>query len=208
MTTTLQKKKADLLLTEWREIRFQNFEEKALGQQLLEETLYACEPPVHERKRPTYGAILVSSKPGRILVDEPQHIINIDLSDARKLSDGIFSFVVRAGNQTQLRVLRTHFGDEYSAYSIRDEFLSPFSIHELPAWDIGLVQRTGEGEIRVLGPRNIALQSSGKWMVKDYKYSYVEGIDLSSTLKGEEVVTIREVVPPEHRPRFLCNCIP
>ena len=182
------------LKSEWRTAGFDLFPEEQMNEKLIEEVHYACAPPPHEGHSPKYGAFLVSAKPERILIDEAQHHLTVEVNDARELADGEYSFFVRSEKDDFVLVLRNYFGDEYGAYKTRDEYLKPFGIHIVPPRDIGIVQRCSNGQVRVFGPRNVATRQNERWSVRQYKYSYVNGIEHAIRMVGEEIATIRELM--------------
>ena len=184
----------EVLCNELAEAGFHRFRDVALDELLLEEVAHALAAPVHENRRPNYGAVVCTSRVDRLLMDEPRQLLpQTAPEEVRSFADGQFVFLVRSADGfCGFLLLQRYFGDEYGAYSIRDDFLQPFGLREIPPWDIGVVQRTQDGEIRVLGSKNIAIRRHEQWMTKHYKYSYAEGINASGNLCGEEVLTIRE----------------
>jgi len=184
-----------LIKTELDESGFYFFGSDTLDELLLQEIEHVISVPVHEGRRPRYGCIMVSDREGLVLAHEPKDVSpSLPLEIARPLADGCFSFVLRTPKTAQLVRLSRSFADEYGLFGVRDDFLRAFPINAIPPWDMGIVQRSESGVIRVMGPRNIAIRKHESWTKKEYKYAYMQGIDISCRLHPEESFILRELI--------------
>lgn len=125
---------------------------------LLEELYYALHPPVHERRVPSYGAIISPTSEPDVWT-EVTHLIaerrpTIDFRDAeiRRFADGISSFAVRdEGGVDELVVF------DRSAGSERDLVV-------LAGASGGyVIQRHPAGVVRVVGPAGVVRHDVTGW---------------------------------------------
>jgi len=183
----------ELLHAEWKSIGFHLFDCE-LDSQLVEETLFACYPRRHENKAAVYGVIVADTDVKPFLADLVDFEHPMALEEARELADGDYSFVSRNDEKVELITFPQSYRYEYGVFRIRDRFLKGIGIDETPSRRIGIVTRSAEGDIRVLGPRNIAIRHADTWSIKEYKYSYAMGINLSQKIADDMLVTMREAV--------------
>lgn len=193
LTPSVFNLRRDMLEAEWDSIGFQRFG-SALDAQVIEETLYACFAVRHENKPRVYGAILADTDIAPVLSRYSDLYLPLPLHEARVLADGDHSFVVRVGTNVELRTFCYSCASEYELFRIRDEFLRGISIYEDSDRQIAIVTRSIDGEVRVLGPRSIAIKRDDNWYLKQYKYAYAEGVRLSQPLESKSVRTIREAL--------------
>jgi DNA integrity scanning protein DisA with diadenylate cyclase activity len=194
-TSSTHDQRCDLIKNELQEIGFFLFDSEDLNRLLIDEIHHVIYNHPHEGRKPRYGSILVSDREDRILSCEPKDITGeLELSAIRPLADGRFSFVIRTPDFSKLLRLEKSFSDEYALFSIRDDFLRVFPIDSSPPWDMGIVQCCSKGIVRIFGPRNIAIREHNIWTCKEYKYAYVQGLNLSCKLSLREHVIVRELI--------------
>lgn len=126
---------------------------------VLEELDYALRPPVHERRIPSYGAIIGAASPPEawtpdtLLTAEGLPTTEFGDAEVRRFADGISSFAVRAasGGVDELVVFDRPAGSE------RDLVV-------LAAASGGLiVQRHPTGVVRVVGPSGVIRHDVTGW---------------------------------------------
>ena len=123
--------------------------------------VYARNPPVHERRRPSYGCVVL---PVRDLpTGGPEGVDIVELVDegahesARELADGLRTFVVRASQ-----------GGAALAYmSAADDTL----VHQATDINAWIVQRHPNGIVRVFGRERLFVFDNDEWAVKPYGHT-------------------------------------
>lgn len=125
---------------------------------VVDEAVYAVRPPVHERRRPTYGAIVAPTTDpstwtaGTALVITQRAIGATPLADARRFADGLSSWVIR----------RPDGGDAWAVFdrpagSERDLVVLADALRAV------LVQRHPSGTVRLAGPFGVFRGSGLGW---------------------------------------------
>jgi DisA bacterial checkpoint controller nucleotide-binding len=137
--------------------------------QLLEEVLYARQPPLHERKAPRYGALVFVDGPARwerspacpTLVD----VRGIEPAFARRLADGRASFLVVEPDGISTLACFEH-SIEYEA--------TIGKMHESTGAIV--VQRTAQGKMRICAPSGIVEWDTVWWTIKPFADRYAAPI--------------------------------
>lgn len=122
---------------------------------VLDEIDYAIHAPLHERKSPSYGVVVVP-KP----IAEDVSIIDVSkipIDLARCLSDGAYSFAVRTPSGVeQVACLSIPFISELLLIGLQERFQGTF-IHREPG-----------GRVRIYTGRSVLQRDSGHWSTKPY----------------------------------------
>jgi hypothetical protein len=139
----------------------------------VEELVFACRPPVHERHAPPYGAIVTtrasqkrrkrtaSSTPAPLVPFDRTDVRIASVDDARRFADGRSSFVVRVqGRDPRLRVFAHTIGDELTLTRLADAGTS-------------VIQRTGDGRVRLFRKTRIYTREWGRWWSKPTATTYL-----------------------------------
>lgn len=128
---------------------------------LLEEVLYARQPPLHERKAPRYGALVFGHGP----VDWSRSPVTPTLIDVRgiepafvrRLADGRSSFLVVEGDRIAALACFEH-SIEYEATMVR--------MHETTGAIV--VRRTAQGRVRICAQSGIVEWDTVWWTIKPF----------------------------------------
>lgn len=128
---------------------------------LLDELTYARNPPVHEGRRPSYGAIVVSGADidpdiaNDLRMLEPAG--DSPVEDLRELANGITTFVVRSDAEHGLAVIDR--GDELSLMRLCNE-------HN--CW---VVQRHPSGTVKIFGRERLHIFENDAWLTRPYAHT-------------------------------------
>jgi hypothetical protein len=130
---------------------------------LIEEIDYALHPPVHERKNPSYGVMVVPQP-----IHENLSIVdsgNMPAELARRLADGTDSFAVRTPNGIeQIVCFRNPFANELSLIGLQERLQGVF------------VQRDSQRRVRIYSNKSIVQNDSGFWATKPYSKNVLSTI--------------------------------
>lgn len=129
---------------------------------LLEEILYARQPPVHEGRRPPYGCFIFTDRDDE--GGHPVHMRRVNLRDpsdyasARIMANGTNTFMLRAlgGGAALVSVDR---GDELSLMRAATDS----RCH--------IVQRHPNGTVRVFGQERVLIYENDSWHTKPYAFT-------------------------------------
>lgn len=125
---------------------------------VLEELDYALRPPVHERRIPSYGAIIGPSTPLESwttttrLIGERRPMLEFGDAQIRRFADGISSWAIRDGGGVDELVVF-----DRSASSERDIVILADAAGGV------VVQRHPSGVVRVVGPHGVVRRDITGW---------------------------------------------
>ncbi len=146
---------------------------------MLEEVAYACYPPIHEGRRPSYGCVMAITEDLALsLVAGFGRVVDIesgcDIAQLRILCNGRRSFLVRTPSGP-LAIVELASGDELSLVR---------ALPQLPALGI---QRLPSGVVKVFGTSQVFLREAEEWSVKPYAHLEVPKL-LEVAIPGSSVV--------------------
>lgn len=138
---------------------------------LLDELDYALHPHVHERRVPSYGALVASTTPAERWEAETglevshQRLTDAAVADARRFADGLSSFLVRDGaGDPELVVFDRPAGSE------RDLVVLAEATGGL------LVQRHPAGLVRLVGPMGVLRWDGIDWHLEAPVSGWIEAV--------------------------------
>jgi hypothetical protein len=136
---------------------------------LVDELDYALRPPRHERRLPTYGAIVLPSKApsdwSRItgLTTTLSRTVERDDQDTRRYADGLVSWTIRESDGvTALAVFDRAAGSERDVVVLAE------------ATGAIIVQRRPDSDVRVVGSFGVARWDGSSWHVEPPFGSWLE----------------------------------
>jgi DNA integrity scanning protein DisA with diadenylate cyclase activity len=148
---------------------------------VVEEVAYAVFAPVHEGKRPTYGALVAQT------TDDLAHSVKDEFDgdfsncgiESRYCADGISGFFLRGKRGCKLLVCGkgVAFRDEAALFLLRDKVLfaklrrSPQKMPTQGERDLVLVHRGENDTVTVMHWDGITQFSKGLWSFKSYQYN-------------------------------------
>lgn len=125
---------------------------------VIDEAVYAVRPPVHERRRPSYGAIVAPTtdpstwSAGTALVINRRSVGPTPLRDARRFADGLSSWVIRhLDGDDEWAVFDRPAGSERDLVVLAD------------ALGATIVQRHPSGTVRLAGPFGVFRGDGSGW---------------------------------------------
>lgn len=154
---------------------------------VVDELLYAFQPPVHEGSRQSYGAIVTNDSSlieNGLLLKYKGHLSKLkSVEDMRRVSDGCRTFFCRALSAENLyreflwSSGTLSFDDEVAAFSLRDapvfdmRNISPHD-PDFPETDLLVVQRSSAGVVRLVCPVGIInMPKLDDWTLSPFQYT-------------------------------------
>ena len=170
----------------WDDAKLDDAKAVTLERNLLDEVMHARYPPVHEGRRPSYGALLLPTL--HIEADAFDGIAelveidgNVSLSRARSLSNGRTSFLVRSLDQS-LALAEISSGEEITL------------VERLPKLGALAVQRLANGSVKFFARTHLYVWENDEWSVKPYAHleisDLVDLVQRGSTKVGGALLDI------------------
>lgn len=143
---------------------------------LLDEITYAMWPPIHERRRPSYGAVVLR-KDAVDMEDlgQPIPLDEGDLPRWRQYADGCATFLVRSAERERCLVAISR-GDELGLVELARRA------------ELAVVQRTDSGAVKVFCGDHLYVFEGGVWLAKPYAAVKAPEIARLVSAEHEEVL--------------------
>lgn len=123
---------------------------------ILDEITYAMWPPIHERRRPSYGAIVLrKDEPDLEYLGQVIALEEGDLGRWRQYADGCATFLVRSAERERCLVALDR-GDELALVELARTA------------ELAMVQRTDSGAVNVFCEDHLYVFEGGVWIAKPY----------------------------------------
>jgi hypothetical protein len=129
---------------------------------LLNEIIFAVNPPIHERNIPKYASMIVVSKKVSLKhINSIGEIINISKLPeeySRMLANANQSFYLIIGKKKIILCLKTQLNNEidYMKFAVANR--------------VFIVQRFSDGEVKIFTDRNIIIYKKNHWIQKEYSF--------------------------------------